>query len=77
MKKELNASPTMQAAARQAEASLRLAAEIVERILHEDIHDNPQLIVGVMMAMAENYTALSTREGLDDVAAAIREAVMH
>jgi hypothetical protein len=55
----------MQAAARQAEASLRLAADIVERIMHEDIHENPQLIIGVMMAMAETHTAQTIREGFE------------
>lgn len=65
MKKELNATPTMQAAAKQAEAALRLAGEIVERILHEDIHDNPQLVIGMMMAMTQAYTAVSIREAAD------------
>jgi hypothetical protein len=66
------ATPLMKAAAKQAEAALILANDIVDRVLHEDWHDNPQMVVGVMMAMAETYTALTIREGFDEVVEALK-----
>ena len=54
-----------------------LANEIVEKVLHEDVQDNPALVIGVMAALAENFAAMTIRDGLDDIASAIRESTMH
>jgi metal-dependent HD superfamily phosphatase/phosphodiesterase len=77
MKLEFKPTLEMRASAKHAEAALSLANDIVDRVLHEDVHDNPQLVVGVMIALAENFAALTIRGGLDDIASAIRESTMH
>jgi hypothetical protein len=66
----------MRASAKHAEIALMLANEIVEKVLHEDVQDNPALVVGVMAAIAQNFAAMTIREGLDDIASAIRESTM-
>jgi hypothetical protein len=71
MKKELNPTPLMQAAAKQAEAALILANDIVDRVLHEDWHDNPRMVVGVMTAMAQIHTANAITKGFEGIASAI------
>jgi hypothetical protein len=77
MKFEFRPTPELRASAKHAEIALMLANEIVEKVLHEDVQDNPALVVGVMEAMAQNFAAMTIREGLDDIASAIRESTMH
>ena len=71
MKLEFKPTLEMRASAKHAEAALSLANDIVDRVLHEDWHDNPQMVVGVMMAMAETYTALTIREGFEELVEAL------
>jgi hypothetical protein len=75
--KEVKTTPAMREAAKEVEAALFLASEIVDRITHEGIHDNPQLIASVMLAIGANFNARSIIADLDDIASAIRESVMH
>jgi hypothetical protein len=77
MKFEFKPTPELRASAKHAEIALMLANEIVEKVLHEDVHDNANLVVGVMAALAENFAAMTIRDALDDVASAIRESTMH
>ena len=76
--KEQTITPLVKLAATHTEAVLKMANDIVGRVMHEDFHDNPQMVIGVMLAMMlENSVGLAIREGLDDIASAIREGSMH
>jgi hypothetical protein len=77
MKEATNVTKPMREAAKEAETALRLANEIVERILHEGVHDNPTVITAVMLALTQNFNAISIRDALDDVASAVRESTLH
>jgi hypothetical protein len=77
MKEATNVTKPMREAAKEAETALRLANEIVERILHEGVHDNPTVIAAVMLALTQNFNAISIRDALDDVASAVRESTLH
>ena len=61
MKEATNVTKPMREAAKEAETALRLANEIVERILHEDIHDNPTVITAVMLALTQLQRDLDPR----------------
>jgi hypothetical protein len=69
MKTKTQVTPIVKASMHHAEAALILAIQVVDNVLDDDncALDHPELVTAVMMFAGNAYTALTVRDGVDEI----------